>query len=125
MISRAAASIEASVDDERMTIVGLVAHTIRGWAAAAESDEEFETTGTCAGGAYCVFYIDAAMPNAIHMRGAEADRCELWVKPSSVRSGLGGVELLVGVKIAHRRDGTPAVIEFEMALTEELTPRIH
>ena len=54
-----------------------------------------------------------------------ADRCELWVEPSRVRNGHGGVELLVGVRIAHRRDGAPAVIEFEMALTEELTPAIH
>jgi hypothetical protein len=109
----------------RLTIIGLVARAMRGWVAAIECDEDSDSPSACSGGAYSVFYVDARWPNEIQMRGAEADRCELWIEPSDVRAGPGGPELLVDVKIAHRRDGEPAVTEFQIALTEELKPLVH
>ncbi|MBI3514877.1 MAG: hypothetical protein HY060_12560 [Proteobacteria bacterium] len=108
-----------------MTIIGLVVRALRGWIASAETGEEGDALGACPGGAYSVFYIDAGRPNEIQMRGAVADRCQLWIEPSDVRPGSRGTELLVDVTIAHRRDGKPALTEFQIALTEDLKPQVH
>lgn len=115
----------ATYTDRRLNIVGLVAEALRGWIAAAEAGDEDDVSRTSVGRAYSVFYIDAARPNEIQMRGALANRCELWVEPSDARAGLGGVELLVDVTIAHRRDGEPAITEFQVAFTDEAAPLVH
>jgi hypothetical protein len=111
--------------DERTTIIGLVAHAIRGWVAAGDGSEDGPARGTCVGGAYSVFYIDPSRPNGIQMRGVKADRCQLWIEPADVRPGSGGTDLLVDVTIVHRRNGEPTVTEFQMALAEDLNPLIH
>ncbi len=119
------ANVQDSRVDKRLTIIDLVAQAIRGWVIALDHGEEAEPWQASAAGAYSVFYIDAKKPNEIQMRGAKADRCELWARPSDVRPGQGGADLLVDVKIAHRRDGEPVVTEFQISLTEELRPLIH
>ncbi len=111
--------------DERLTIIGLVVQAMRGWITAAEDAEETGGEAPRADSAYSVFYIDAERPNEIQMRGASADRCELWIEPSDVRAGLGGTELLVDVRIAHRRDGAPAITEFQVVFNAEMTPLVH
>jgi hypothetical protein len=111
--------------DERLTIIGLVVKAMRGWIIAAEEAEETDSEAPSAGGAYSVFYVDAERPNEIQMRGASADRCELWIEPSEVRSGPGGTELLVDVRIAHPRDGAPAITKFQVVFDAEMTPLVH
>jgi hypothetical protein len=111
--------------DNRLTIVDLVAQAIRGWIVALDQDDETDQRPALKGGAYSVFYIDAERPNEIQMRGAAADRCELWAEPSDVQPGQDGVDLLVDVRISHRRDGAPAVTEFQISFTEQLKPMVH
>ena len=112
---------------DRLTIIDLVARVIRGWVIALDDGDEDDPDSErpSAGGAYSVFYIDAERPNEIAMSGALADRCELWAEPSDVRPGQRGAELLVDVRIAHRRDGKPAVTEFQVSLSEALKSQIH
>ena len=110
---------------DRRTIIGLVVHAMRGWALSDEVDAQESASGSCVGGAYSVFYIDAARPCEIQMQGAQADRCHMWVEPADVRPGTSGVELLVDVTVIHQRDGAPAVTEFQVALDEDLKPLVH
>jgi hypothetical protein len=110
---------------DRRTIIGLVVHAMRGWAMSDEVDAPTSAPGTCVGGVYSVFYIDAERPREIQMQGALANRCHMWIEPADVRSGVRGVELLVDVTVIHQRDGAPAVTEFQVALDEDLKPLVH
>lgn len=101
------------------TIIALVEQAVRDL-----GDETFPSDATDQA-AYGVFYMDATRPHEIRISGPEEDRCALRIEPADVVPEQDGMVLVVDVTLAHRRDGQPAVIEFQVSLNEDLKVTVH
>lgn len=108
------------------TIVALVEQAVRDWVRAVDLDDEDDAGTLTSQSAYGVFYMDATRPNQIQTSGPDEHRCGLRIAPSDVTPEPGGgAALVVDVTLAHRRDGQPAVLEFQVSLNEDLRVTVH
>ena len=105
--------------DHAPTIIWLVEQAVREWVLSASGEE------LGVGSAYRVFYMDPKRPNEIQPCGADRDRCELSIEPCDVVPEQGGAALLVDVKVSHRVNGHPRMIEFQVSLNENLRAMVH
>jgi len=111
--------------DHAPTIIWLVEQAVREWVLAALGSDEPDPQVLNRDSAYSVFYMDETRPNQIQMSGSPRERCDIWIEPCDVCAETGGAALLVDVKIAHRRDGKPAVTQFQVSLNEDLKALVH
>jgi hypothetical protein len=111
--------------EQPATIIWLVEQAVREWVLAASDNDQPDLQDVTKESAYSVFYMDEARPNQIQAKGADRDRCGIWIEPCDVRPENGSAALLVDVKVAHRLNGQPTVTEFQVSLTEDLKALVH
>ncbi len=107
------------------TIIALVEQAVRDWVRAIDLDGTVDPQYATKQAAYTVFYMDAKRPNEIQTSGLDEDRCGIRIEPCDVTPEQGGAALVVDVTLAHRRDGQPAVTEFQVSLNEDLKVTVH
>ena len=107
------------------TIISLVEQAVRDWVRAIDLDDSCDASDLSKQSAYGVFYMDALKPNEIQISGPDADRCGIRISPCDVTREAHGAALVVDVTLAHRRDGQPAVTEFQVSLNLDLKVTVH